>query len=127
MSLQCTPLLRLLPVVGHPARSGSGTPGAARVLAPAAGACDDVVGDLLVEGESHQCGGQGRTAVAVRESGEGAGRPRQSQTCRPATIDSDPAARLLLLWGRRPGDPSRWYSHAGVDTLRKVRAVLGGY
>ncbi|MEU9450899.1 maleylpyruvate isomerase N-terminal domain-containing protein [Streptomyces sp. NPDC048277] len=45
----------------------------------------------------------------------------------PATIESDAAVRVLLLWGRRPADPSRWHSAAGPDTLRQVRALLGGY
>jgi len=45
----------------------------------------------------------------------------------PATIESDPAARVLLLWGRRPADPSRWHSSAGPDVLRRVRALLSGY
>ncbi|MGB6162195.1 MAG: maleylpyruvate isomerase N-terminal domain-containing protein [Pseudonocardiaceae bacterium] len=44
-----------------------------------------------------------------------------------ATIESDPAARILFLWGRRPADPSRWYSQAGPEALRQVRALLSGY
>lgn len=45
----------------------------------------------------------------------------------PATIESDAAVRVLLLWGRRPADPSRWHSSAGPEALRKVRALLSGY
>lgn len=45
----------------------------------------------------------------------------------PATIESDAAVRVLLLWGRRPADPSRRHSSAGPDTPRKVRALLSGY
>nr|BFD87304.1 hypothetical protein StreXyl84_67050 [Streptomyces sp. Xyl84] len=45
----------------------------------------------------------------------------------PATIESDAATRVLLLWGRRPADPSRWHSSAGPQALRKVRALLSGY
>ncbi|MFB6532569.1 maleylpyruvate isomerase N-terminal domain-containing protein [Streptomyces noursei] len=45
----------------------------------------------------------------------------------PATIESDAAVRVLLLWGRRPADPARWHSTAGPDTLRRVRTLLGGY
>lgn len=45
----------------------------------------------------------------------------------PATIESDAAVRVLLLWGRRPADPSRWHSGVGPETLRRVRALLGGY
>lgn len=45
----------------------------------------------------------------------------------PATIESDPAVRTLLLWGRRPADHSRWHSQAGPEALRQVRALLSGY
>jgi hypothetical protein len=45
----------------------------------------------------------------------------------PATIESDAATRCLLLWGRRPGDPTRWRSQVGADTLRRVRTLLAGY
>lgn len=45
----------------------------------------------------------------------------------PATIESDAAVRVLLLWGRRPADPARWRSAVGPDTLRRVRTLLGGY
>lgn len=45
----------------------------------------------------------------------------------PATIESDPAGRALLLWGRRPADPSRWHSHAGPDALHQLRTLLSGY
>jgi hypothetical protein len=45
----------------------------------------------------------------------------------PATIESDAATRVLLLWGRRPADPSRWHSAAGPEALRRVRTLLNGY
>jgi hypothetical protein len=45
----------------------------------------------------------------------------------PATIESDAAVRVLLLWGRRPADPSRWHSSAGPEALRRVRTLLSGY
>jgi uncharacterized protein (TIGR03083 family) len=44
-----------------------------------------------------------------------------------ATIESDPAVRALLLWGRRPSDPSRWHSQAGPEALRRLRVLLSGY
>lgn len=44
-----------------------------------------------------------------------------------ATIESDSAVRALFLWGRRPADPSRWFSQAGPDALRRVRTLLSGY
>jgi hypothetical protein len=45
----------------------------------------------------------------------------------PATLETDAAARVLLLWGRRPGDPSRICSGAGPDILGQVRRLLSGY
>ncbi|MGW2185710.1 maleylpyruvate isomerase N-terminal domain-containing protein [Streptomyces sp. NPDC001719] len=45
----------------------------------------------------------------------------------PATIESDAAVRALLLWGRRPANPSRWRSDAGPEALRAVRTLLSGY
>ncbi len=45
----------------------------------------------------------------------------------PATIESDAAVRTLLIWGRRPADPSRWHSDAGPEALRAVRTLLSGY
>lgn len=45
----------------------------------------------------------------------------------PATLETDPAARVLLLWGRRPADPSRICSRAGPETLGRVRQLLSGY
>lgn len=44
-----------------------------------------------------------------------------------ATIESDPAVRVLLLWGRRPANPSRWHSQAGPTALQQIRALLRGY
>jgi hypothetical protein len=45
-----------------------------------------------------------------------------------ATMETDAAARvLLLLWGRRPADPSRVVSGAGPQALGRVRARLSGY
>jgi hypothetical protein len=45
----------------------------------------------------------------------------------PATLETDAAARVLLLWGRRPGDPSKICSRAGAETLGRVRRLLSGY
>jgi hypothetical protein len=45
----------------------------------------------------------------------------------PATLETDAAARVLLLWGRRPADPSRICSRAGPETLGRVRRLLSGY
>lgn len=45
----------------------------------------------------------------------------------PATLETDAAARVLLLWGRRPADPSRVCSRVGPQTLGRVRGLLSGY
>lgn len=45
----------------------------------------------------------------------------------PATLETDVAARVLLLWGRRPADPSRICSRVGPQTLGRVRSLLAGY
>jgi hypothetical protein len=44
-----------------------------------------------------------------------------------ATLETDAAARVLLLWGRRPGDPARICSRAGREALGQVRRLLSGY
>jgi hypothetical protein len=44
-----------------------------------------------------------------------------------ATLETDAAARVLLLWGRRPADPSRICSRVGPETLGRVRRLLDGY
>jgi hypothetical protein len=45
----------------------------------------------------------------------------------PATLETDSAARVLLLWGRRPADPSRIRSRVGPEALGRVRTLLSGY
>jgi Mycothiol maleylpyruvate isomerase N-terminal domain len=45
----------------------------------------------------------------------------------PATLETDAAARVLLLWGRRPADPSRICSRAGPGALGQLRRLLAGY
>jgi len=45
----------------------------------------------------------------------------------PATLETDPAARVLLLWGRKPADPARICSRVGPETLGRVRRLLSGY
>ena len=45
----------------------------------------------------------------------------------PATLETDAAARVLLLWGRRPADPSRICSRVGPDALGRLRTLLSGY
>jgi hypothetical protein len=45
----------------------------------------------------------------------------------PATVETDSAARVLLLWGRRPADPSRICSRAGPAAQGQLRRLLSGY
>ncbi len=45
----------------------------------------------------------------------------------PATLETDAATRVLVLWGRRPADPSRICSRVGPETLGRVRSLLAGY
>lgn len=45
----------------------------------------------------------------------------------PATLETDAAARVLVLWGRRPADPSRICSRVGLETLGRARSLLAGY
>ena len=44
-----------------------------------------------------------------------------------ATLETDAAARVLLLWGRRPADPSRVCSKVGPQTLGRLRNLLSSY
>jgi mycothiol maleylpyruvate isomerase-like protein len=44
-----------------------------------------------------------------------------------AALETDAAARVLLLWGRRPGNPARICSDAGPEILGQVRRLLSGY
>jgi len=43
------------------------------------------------------------------------------------TIEGDPAARLLLLWGRSPTQPGRLRVPGGVAQLSTLRRLLSGY
>ncbi|MBV8195358.1 MAG: maleylpyruvate isomerase N-terminal domain-containing protein [Candidatus Dormibacteraeota bacterium] len=44
-----------------------------------------------------------------------------------AVLETDPAARALLIWGRRPADCTRIRSDAGFATLGATRRLLSGY
>ena len=68
----------------------------------------------------------GASDLAVVVDGEGARLERSDADLEPAVI-GDPAARLLLLWGRQPGDPRRLAAPGGVEVLATLRALLAGY
>jgi hypothetical protein len=42
-------------------------------------------------------------------------------------IETDPAARILLLWGRRPASAARVRSTLSPDGLARLQTVLAGY
>jgi hypothetical protein len=42
-------------------------------------------------------------------------------------IDTDPAARLLLLWGRRPADSRRVRSALPAQVLTRLQTLLVGF
>jgi uncharacterized protein (TIGR03083 family) len=43
------------------------------------------------------------------------------------SIEADAAARLLLLWGRRPSDASRVRSHLPTPQLLRLQTLLSGF
>jgi hypothetical protein len=42
-------------------------------------------------------------------------------------VDLDPAARLLVIWGRRPDTRGRFLSGVAQPTLARLQAILSGY
>ncbi len=51
---------------------------------------------------------------------------RRDVSLEPAVV-GDGAARLLLLWGRQPGDPRRLAAPGGAEVLAVLRSLLAGY
>ncbi len=68
----------------------------------------------------------GAIDVAVVVDGDGPRLERSDARFEPAIV-GDPAARLLFLWGRRPGDPRRLLAPGGVEVLAALGAMLAGY
>lgn len=68
----------------------------------------------------------GAIDVAVVVDGDGPRLERSDARFEPAIV-GDPAARLLFLWGRRPGDPRRLVAPGGVEVLGTLRSLLAGY
>jgi hypothetical protein len=64
--------------------------------------------------------------VVVVVDQEGARLEHGTGTEDPALV-ADPAARLLVLWGRQPADPRRVRVPAGPDLLAELRTLLAGY
>jgi hypothetical protein len=42
-------------------------------------------------------------------------------------VELDPAARTLVIWGRRPDQRGRFRSHVSEPELRRLQALLSGY
>ncbi|MHB8296691.1 MAG: maleylpyruvate isomerase N-terminal domain-containing protein [Acidimicrobiales bacterium] len=68
----------------------------------------------------------GASDVAVVVDGDGPRLEHSDAGSEPAIV-GDPAARLLFLWGRRPGDPRRLLAPGGVEVLDALGALLAGY
>ncbi len=63
--------------------------------------------------------------VALSDEG-GVRLTRADQPYSPDVV-GDPAARLLVLWGRRPNDPRRLQAAAGAPKLHQLQRLLAGY
>ncbi|MHB8190927.1 MAG: maleylpyruvate isomerase family mycothiol-dependent enzyme [Ferrimicrobium sp.] len=68
----------------------------------------------------------GARDVVLVVDGNGPRLTRSDTSSEPAVV-GDPAARLLFLWGRRPGDPRRISAPQGAEVLAQVEAMLVGY
>jgi hypothetical protein len=92
---------------------------------------------LLLRGAAHDpCPGQDfhlrlRAGAApdvrvVVEAGQAGLELTGTQADEPG-VDLDPAARTLVIWGRRPGQRGRFRSNVGEPALRRLLALLSGY
>ncbi len=68
----------------------------------------------------------GASDLAVVVDGDGPRLERSDADLEPAVV-GDVAARLLLVWGRQPGDPRRLAAPGGVEVLATLRSLLAGY
>jgi mycothiol maleylpyruvate isomerase-like protein len=92
---------------------------------------------LLLRGAAHDpCPGQdfhvrlragpGPDVRVVVEGGQAGLELTDSQADEPF-VELDPAARTLVIWGRRPDRRGRFRSHVGEPVLRRLQALLSGY
>lgn len=96
-----------------------------------------LLGDSLLGGLSHDPAPQQPLEVRVRcadlpdlvvRVGDGRGAlAMEPQTESAHVVRTDPAARLLLLWGRRPTDAGRVRSSLAPEQLARLQTVLTGY
>jgi len=92
---------------------------------------------LLARGSNSQTGradpvrltlaSPGEPDVAVVLDGNGARLQLAEHGATEPTLCCDPAARLLVLWGRRPGDPRRVRAPGGAVMLSRLEGLLAGY
>jgi uncharacterized protein (TIGR03083 family) len=71
-----------------------------------------------------RAGGQDDVVV---ESAHGVASVRVAPAEGDAAIESDPAARLLFIWGRRPNDPSRLRSLLAAAAHQRLEGMLAGF
>jgi hypothetical protein len=62
----------------------------------------------------------------VVEAGQAGLELTDSETDEPY-VELDPAARALVIWGRRPDQRGRFRSSLGEPSLRRLQALLAGY
>jgi hypothetical protein len=70
--------------------------------------------------------GSGPDVRVVVEAGRAGLELTSSQADEPY-VELDPAARTLVIWGRRPDRRGRFRSHVGEPVLRRLQALLSGY
>jgi len=72
-----------------------------------------------------RCAGEPDLVLSVRA---GAGSLSLSEPVdAPDVIETDPAARLIILWGRRPADARRVRSTLAPERLARLQTLLAGY
>jgi hypothetical protein len=69
---------------------------------------------------------KGQDDVLV-ESAHGAASLSTAAVVGDAALESDAAARLLFIWGRRPNDPSRLRSFLRGEAHRSLEGLLAGF
>jgi len=70
--------------------------------------------------------GTGPDVRVVVEAGQAGLELTDSQADEPY-VELDPAARTLVIWGRRPDQRGRFRSQVGEPVLRRLQALLSGY
>jgi hypothetical protein len=98
----------------------------------------DVLGRILLErgaqrdpasGQEFQVGlrAEGSATIRLMVSADGAELILEETDGEEPHVDLDAAARLLVIWGRRPDQRGRFSSTLGEPGLRRLQALLSGY